>query len=118
MVDGFYALYYTGKVSSGFALLAIMHGFISGVDAGGGVYEGDYTTDQENHLFKATLRLIIPAGMPLVTGAPASPTAYTVPIALSLPLDFSHSQQPILVRTPIGPVNLNIKKLREIPPVQ
>src|ERR1019366_3647681 len=114
MVDGFYALYYTGKVSSGFGLIAIAKGIMSGVDAGGGTYDGDYTIDEDKQFFHGTLRLTIPAGMPLVTGTPPSTAPYTVPISISFPVDFSH-QQPFLVKTPIGAVNLNMKKLKDIP---
>ena len=42
MVNGFYAIYYTGVSGSGIGVLAINNGIIAGADMVGGRYDGTY----------------------------------------------------------------------------
>lgn len=113
MLNGFYSLYYTGTVASGFAVIVLEDGVVTGADVTGGLFDGEYTINQEKSVFEGTIRMTVPAGISLVTGAPPSQTAYTQDIPLSLPLDLNQGR-PMLVHTSTGPVNLNMKKLRDL----
>jgi hypothetical protein len=63
MLDGFYALYYTGSVSSGFAMIVLRSGIVTGADAGGGLYDGNYAVNADKRTIEGTLKLTTPAGL-------------------------------------------------------
>jgi hypothetical protein len=114
MTDGFYAIYYTGKISSGFGVLVFRDGVIVGADAAGIFYDGEYTTKQEKGTLEGTIKMTIPPGVSLVTGPPASEHPYVLEFPVSLSIDLSQ-QEPLRVETPTGPVNINFKKIRAFP---
>jgi hypothetical protein len=111
-VDGFYAMYYTGVAGFGHAVLVISEGVVTGADVTGGVLDGTYSVGDGDDI-KIEVVLTVPAGATLVTGqsltAPLSQT-----ISAELPKTFANGQ-PVPVRTPMGPVNVIFKKLRELP---
>jgi hypothetical protein len=113
MLNGFYALYYTGRTGSGFAVLVLKDGIITGADAGGGTYDGEYTIYQDRGNLEGTIKITTPPGVSLVTGAPPSQQSFIQHFPISLPLDLSQGQ-PLLVQTSTGPVNLNLKKIRDL----
>jgi hypothetical protein len=114
LLEGFYALFYTGEVSSGYAVLVLKGGIIAGADVSGGLYDGQYTVNYDQKNLNGTLRLTIPAGIALVTGAPASEETSTQDIPFSLPLDFA-DERVLQVQTATGPINLRFKKIRDFP---
>jgi hypothetical protein len=113
MLDGFYALFYTGRVSSGFAMIVLRNGIVTGADVGGGLYDGKYTISPDERTIVGTIKVTTPPGVSLVTGAPASAEVSVQEFPLSLPADLN--EQTVQIQTPTGPVNLKFKKIREFP---
>ena len=112
MLDGFYALYYTGKFGTGFGVIVLKDGIVTGADVSGGVYDGQYTVKPDQGIFEGAIKLTIPPGILLVTGAPPSQNSFTQEFPVSLPLNIDPSH-PVTVQTSTGPVNIILKKLRE-----
>jgi hypothetical protein len=83
-----------------------------GADVSGGLYDGKYVPNADKRHVDATLKLTMPAGVALVTGAPASQQTSTQEFPLSLPADLD--EKTIQVQTPTGPVNFKFKKIREL----
>ena len=114
MEEGFYAIYYTGVAGTGFGLFVLSKGVITGVDVGGGTYDGEYQVDRESGTLDGELKFNVPPGLPLVTGHPAQAEAFILKIPLKLPVNLG-GEQPMTVQTPTGPVNVVMKKLRDLP---
>jgi hypothetical protein len=114
MVNGFHALYYTGRTGSGFGVVVFKDGIVTGADASGGLYDGEYTTNQDKQILEGKIKLTVPPGVSLVTGAPVTQQPYTQQFPISLPLDLNQPH-PLQIQTPTGPVNLNLKKIRDFP---
>jgi hypothetical protein len=113
MINGFYALYYTGKAGSGFGVVVFKDGIVTGADASGGLYDGEYTINQDKRIFEGTIKMTVPPGVSLVTGSPVTQHFYTQQFPISLPLDLDQLRAPIQVQTPTGPVNLKLQKIRD-----
>ena len=113
MLNGFYSIYYTGKTGTGFGVLVLKDGIVTGADVSGGIYDGEYTIEDERKVFEGTIKLVIPPGVPLVTGAGPSQQSYTQQIPISMPFDLNQGR-PVQVQTSTGPVNLIIKKIRNL----
>jgi hypothetical protein len=96
MLNGFYSVYYTGRTGSGFGVLVLKDGIVTGADVSGGLFDGEYTVHEERAVFEGTIRLTIPPGVPLVTGAPANQNSYTQNIPISMPLDLNQGK-PVLL---------------------
>jgi hypothetical protein len=112
-MEGIYAMYFTGSVGSGHGLLLLKGGVLAGADAAGGIYDGSYTQESEGSL-NANVRLTMPAGAALVTGATAGALPMQFDIPVRLPPNFANGQA-VPLMTPTGPINIIFKKLRELP---
>ncbi|WP_347138846.1 hypothetical protein [Paracoccus sp. SSK6] len=108
-MQGFYALYYTGVAGFGHAVIVMKDGTIVGADATGGTYDGTYEAVGDN--IDIRVDLTVPAGGTLVTGQSLA-QSMTQSITATLPMHFGNGQ-PVAVRTPMGPVNVIFKKLRD-----
>lgn len=109
-MEGFYAMYYTGVSGFGHAVLILRGGVVCGADATGGTYDGKYEIDAGNHKFEVVLT--VPAGTTLVTGQ-TLPEPFSQTISASLTDTFANGQ-PVPIKTPLGPVNVIFKKLRDL----
>lgn len=116
MREGFFSIFYTGRAGTGLGLVALTKGSIVGVDAAGGFYDGDYESNDDNSVLIGMLRLTVPPGVVLVTGNQPQSQSFTLNIPLQLPADFATSQKPLMVQTSTGPVNLILKKIRDLTP--
>ena len=114
MREGFFAIHYTGKAGSGHGLMALSRGVIVGVDAAGGVYDGEYESEGDQAPLTGNLQLKVLAGVSLVTG-PTVEHEVTLEIPLYLAGDFATSDKPTTVKTTFGAVNVLLKKLRDLP---
>jgi len=112
-MEGIYVMYFTGCVGSGNGLLLLKNGVISGADAAGGIYDGSYT-QEIGGMLNVNVRLAMPPGAALVTGATAGSVPMEVNIPTKLPANFANGQS-IAIVTPTGPVNIIFKKLRDLP---
>src|SRR6516225_9093463 len=111
-MNGFYVVYYTGKTGSGFAIIVFRDGIITGADASGGLYDGKYTVSEDKRGLEGTIVMTVPPVVSLVIGAPISQVSYTQQFPISLSLDTDQNQS-LRLQTPSGPINLNLKKLRD-----
>jgi len=109
-MDGFYAVYYTGQAGSGFGMLVMKDGVIAGADVTGGTYDGTFTTSGDS--LNGTVRMIVPANQPLVTGAGPSAQPYSINFPISLSASRVQQGQPVTIKLPTGPVNLILRKVR------
>lgn len=110
--DGFYTAYMSGRDGQGFAIFVLYNGIISGADPLGVNFDGTYEVLQDASL-NGRLFVSIPPGSTVIQGvfSGSSGMQYDFPIVFApnaLSLDYLELQ------TPLGPVNMRIKKLREI----
>jgi hypothetical protein len=108
-------MYYTGRIGSGFGLIAMSAGTMVGVDAAGGTYDGEYESPNDQSPLTGVINVHIPIGIALVTGAISSDqNGLTFKLPLDLPPDFANGNQPVTVQTTTGPINVVLKKLRNL----
>jgi hypothetical protein len=107
------AMYYTGASGSGLGVIAFVNGVLAGADAAGGLYDGEYNTDEAGRI-SGKVKMTIPAGVTLVTNGAVSPSPYTVEFPIQLAADFTDGT-PMRLELPIGPINIVFKSLRGLP---
>jgi hypothetical protein len=112
-MEGIYAMYYTGHFGSGAGLLMLKSGVVAGADESGGTYDGSYS-QQPGGTLNIHIRLTVPPGASLVTGASAGQNPMVLEIPLQLPQNFANGQA-IAISTPTGPLNAIFKKIRDLP---
>ncbi len=114
MLNGFYAIYFTGVTGSGIGIIAATNGILTGADAAGGIYEGTYKQNPATKQYDAKIKLTVPAGTSLVTGAFAGAHPMSIDIVTVLPENLGN-QHPVTIQTPTGAVNVIFRKLRDFP---
>ncbi len=112
MLDGIYSITFRGAVDWGMGLLILRKGLVTGSDVGGVHYDGRYR--DLGSAVEINLTMTVPPGATLVQGTPAQPTAYTVPVNVTIPKTDIESRQPVLLELPQGPVNIIFRRLREL----
>lgn len=113
MIDGFFRMAFTGTNGSGFGILVLHDGSIAGADVAGGVYEGTYIQNPSQEQIQVNITLTIPAGTkPVQTGVPLA-VPINFPIKVTLIRSDITENKPVLLETPLGPVNLLLKKIRD-----
>jgi hypothetical protein len=95
------------------ASIALRAGTIAGADVGGALYDGSYTENQATGEISVNVTMNAPAGVaPVQTGIPlAAPAA--IPIIATVKVTDFLTEKPILIKTPIGPVNVIFSKIRD-----
>jgi hypothetical protein len=90
-------------------------GGVAGADVAGASYDGSYTENDLTGQLDFDITMNAPAGItPVQTGIPlASPIS--LPIKASLLRDDIGTEKPTLAHTPLGPVNVLFKKIRDFP---
>jgi hypothetical protein len=111
-MDGFYLAYLTGKAGSSIAVFIIRENVIVGLDAAGMSYDGTIEPKSDGSGFVCKVVYVVPAGVPLLTGASPLAEPHRVPLTFELPTDFDGKV--VLVVTPLGPVNVKFQKARGI----
>lgn len=115
MIDGFFRMAYTGTAGSGFGLLVLRNGSIAGADVAGGTYDGTYIENSNTGDIDLRVIMSAPAGItPVQTGVPLT-APMSLPITATLAPADTVNEKIILLQTPLGPVNVIFKKLRDIP---
>lgn len=109
-IEGFYAAYFTGSASQGFAMLVFEAGAIVGVDAAGVRYDGVYSNTNSGLTIK--LCITIPPNTFLVQGVSSGSQGDKSELNLHLSEDFT-SRSYIRIDTKYGPVNTRFVKLRD-----
>jgi hypothetical protein len=110
-IDGFYSAYLTGSMGQGFAMLVFKRGAISGADAMGARYDGNYRDSASG--FSVRLKVWLPPNTLLVQGVSTGSEADISELDFELPADFL-AQPFIRVNAKHGPVNVKLVKLREL----
>jgi hypothetical protein len=109
-IDGFYAVYMSGKQAQGFAILVFRNGRIVGADASGFTFDGQYS-EASGDTLSVTLAIKAPPNQPLIQGGTTGPQGEQSHLSFVLPLDFS-SREFIRIETQRGPVNAKLVRLR------
>lgn len=111
-INGIYVGYFTAAGGNGLAMFFLRDGSLAGADPNGVIYDGTYRV-AENRSHIGRVRVINPPNTMLVQGASTGPNGLTYEADFTFPPDFL--QRPHLrVETPLGPVNVALKKLRSI----
>lgn len=113
MSKALYVAYLTGVAGQSIGLFYIGDGILAGVDVGTMQYDGAYTVTEDGSL-EGALEYVIPAGVSLITGAPAGVAPTRVSLKLKLPANFADGHV-VTVETPLGPVNAKFEKIKDIP---
>lgn len=108
-IDGIYAGYMTGAEGNGFSMFAFIDGVLSGVDPLGVLFDGVYEQQEDGYF--ATVKVTVPGGGTVIQGASAGPEGMIYSVSVQIPLDFE-KREFMRVSTPLGPVNLRLRKLR------
>jgi len=115
MFEGFYRITFTGHFGSGFGVLVFQAGVIAGADVAGAVFDGTYTEKLATYVVDFQVTMNAPAGItPVQTGVPIA-VPISLPINGSLLKNEIDSDVPTLLETPLGPVNVLFKKIRDLP---
>ncbi len=112
-MDGIYAIYFTGVMGTGHGVVLIKSGIITGADAAGGLYDGEFK-ELGNRTAEGRVRVKLPPGGQLVTGATAGSEPMIFEIPLNLPMNLGNGL-PLSMQTPTGPINIIFKRLRDVP---
>lgn len=110
-IDGFYAVYTTGKAGQGFAMVVFRNGAIVGTDATGVRYDGTYAVSDRGIAVK--IDVTFPPNTTLVQGVTTGPEGDTAELEFRLPKDFL-TQPFIRIDAKHGPLNAKMVKLREL----
>ncbi|MPZ32045.1 MAG: hypothetical protein GEV13_13795 [Rhodospirillales bacterium] len=94
------------------AVLVLRNGLICGCDANGVQIDGMYKVESNSLVVNTTAT--VPPGVALAQGTPAQPTTYQFPIDAVFPLSRIGTSDATLVQTPAGPLNILIRKLRDL----
>jgi hypothetical protein len=115
MINGFFRMAFTGTAGTGFGMVILQDGALAGADTGGAIYNGSYTENLSTGKITINASMTAPEGtIPVQTGIPiTSPT--TIPLTASISSKDFAEEKPILLITPLGPVNVIFKKVRDCP---
>ncbi|WP_158924963.1 hypothetical protein [Acidisphaera sp. S103] len=114
MQQGFFRIAFTGVAGSGFGVTVLQNGAIAGADVAGGTFSGTYVEDLQSNKINFDITMHMPAGVtPVQTGIPLA-AAQDIPITGSFLLADILSENPILLQTLIGPINIVFKKLSDL----
>jgi hypothetical protein len=111
-INGFYAVYLSGKTGQGFAMLILRNGQIVGADASGVTLDGQYIYGTDDG-YVAKLTVKTPANVQLLQGGLTGPRGTTYDLNIPLPLDFT-SRDFVRIETPLGPVNARFVRVRSL----
>ena len=92
-------------------MLVLCNGTVTGLDVGGVAYDGTYVPNATG-MVDIRVVLNVPAGVHLVQGI-SRQVPWTLPIEASVPADLGLSH-PVQIPTPVGPVHVIFKKLRDM----
>jgi hypothetical protein len=112
MSKAIYVAYLTGVAGQSIGLFYIGDGVLAGVDVGTMQYDGVYTVTDDGSL-EGVLEYVVPAGVSLITGAPAGVAPARISLKLKLPASFADGRV-VTVETPLGPVNAKFEKIKDI----
>lgn len=110
-VDGIYSAYFTGVAGNSFGMFVFKDGIISGADAGGGKYDGDFKIAEDGNSLAGVVKFYLPVGNQSITGVAATSEPILFEVPIKLPTDLVESDVHT-IQTPAGPINAKFEKLR------
>jgi hypothetical protein len=110
-IEGIYAGYMTGEEGNGFSMFTFLNGIVSGADPLGVTFDGTYEADENG--YRVDVKVSVPSGGTVIQGASAGPHGLSYNVGLRLPWNFARNDF-TRIDTPMGPVNLRLKKLRSL----
>jgi hypothetical protein len=110
--NGIYAAYMTGAEGNGFAMYIFHDGKIVGSDPLGVLFDGTYSVSTDGAL-AGKVKVSIPPNGSVIQGVTAGPSGMTYEVDVAFEGDLEKVDF-IRLDTPLGPVNLKMKKLRSI----
>ncbi len=113
VVNGFYKIGYGGSTGSGFGMLALAGGKITGIDEAGVQYDGEYLEDDITGSVQFHLRASVPADISLVVGVPARAEPWSFAVDAHLPPNFATGVA-TKIRTAFGLVTVTFTLLRPL----
>jgi len=113
VTNGIYKIGYGGTTGSGYGMLALIAGKITGIDEAGIEYDGEYMEDDVTGAVQFHLRATVPADVALVVGVPAKGEPWTFSIDTYLPPNFGSGVEN-KIRTPFGLATVRFTLLRAI----
>ncbi len=113
MAKALYVAYLTGVAGQSIGLFYIGDGLLVGVDVGTMQYDGSYTTRDDGSM-EGAVEYVLPAGISLITGAPAVVAPTRIITKISLPANFADGRI-VSIDTPLGPVNARFEKVKDLP---
>ncbi len=113
VTSGFYKIAYGGTTGSGFGMLALAGGKITGIDEAGVQYDGEYMEDDITGSVQFHLRAAVPADAALVVGVPAKGEPWSFAIDAYLPPNFASGVE-TKIRTPFGLATVRFTLLRTL----
>lgn len=111
MTEGLYSCEFQGRDAGGTAALVFEGNRISGSD-GAITYLGTYAESTELGVVDVNVVLSVPAGVPLVTGAPQRDEAYTFCVACKVA---ARGTTHLKVEVPGGTIDATVRFIRDIP---
>lgn len=112
MDDGIYKIAFATEKDWGIGLLIFYGGKIVGADAGAVLYDGSYKLNQSTGMVNTEIIISIPAGVETVFGIIQK---HDWAFSLSPSFPSKTTETPMLIETPLGPVNVTISFLRPLP---
>jgi hypothetical protein len=111
-MDGFFAVYVTGRSGVSLVLLASKGGRLVGADIGGLKYDGEIASKPDGTGYTCRVTFKVPQGGALIAGGGPAAAATDITLIAELPANFSEG--PIVpIQTPTGPLNARFVKLRD-----
>jgi hypothetical protein len=108
--EGFYAGYMSSSDGQGFAMFVFSNGVIAGADPLGVEFDGHYETSEDGSIL-GRVSVRVPAGGTVIQGASAGPSGMTYDVPIAFPAGAFEADF-VKLDTPLGPVNLRMKRLR------
>lgn len=112
-IDGVYAAYMTGASAQGFAMFLFQNGIIVGADPLGVLFDGEYLTGADAGPITGKVTVRVPPNGTVIQGVTSGPSGMTYEVPLTLVREFEQLDF-LKIETPLGPVNVKLKKLRSL----
>lgn len=112
-MEGIYTAYISGVEGNGFGMLVFKNGLITGADAAGVNFDGEYSFDIKKKKYEGEIKVTAPPNSILIQGQNTGPNGMEYKFEISLSENFL--EEPfITIVTPLGPINIILEKLREL----
>ncbi len=110
-IDGFYVAYFTGAAGNSYGMFVFREGVVTGADAGGGRYDGEYQLSKDGTKVEGKIKFFLTAGNASITGAQAGSEPISIEVPIQLPVEIDRADV-YRIETPIGPINAKFDKVR------